>query len=291
MSLSKHLAIAASMTTIAMAMWVAFDSWHPEAPAMSSHTVDVVGMVPSDGFVTDGPFVEISEKSFGGGVAFGKPLHFADTRGKWRVLIFAATEHMAEVKLYRNIKYPAQRLAGGIGKLKDVLAYVPNTELWLVRMDHRGQSGDSIVGGSDADGFVGPCMGYMRVRGRSCFDRLVYAGAYAGGDGLYFLPQYQWFRKTFKSWPVLEGVMADSRYAPFYLPYVAIVAPDGRVYGWRDSWMGVVKGSDGTPTQASVCRAVILALSALRIQRGEPGIAVVEGRETETFWQYMEHSI
>jgi hypothetical protein len=289
--LNKNFAMAAAIITVALAAWTATATLRAGMAAESPRRVDLSETIPSDGIVSDGPFVEINTRESAAGAVSGWPLHFADTNGKWRVLVFAATEHMAEVKLYRNIKYPALRLAQGMDKLEDMLAGVPNTELWLVRMDHRSDSGDGIVGGSDADGFGGACVGYKRVRGRSCFDRLVYAGAYAGSDGLYFLPQYQWFRKTFRSVPVLEGVMSDEIYAPFYLPYVAIVSPDGHVYGWRDSWAGVVKGPDGTPTQVSVCRAVLLTLSILRKERGEPAVAAVKPREVPTFWDYMEQSI
>jgi hypothetical protein len=243
----------------------------------------------SGGRVIDGPLVELDPfrriKSPTGDVQLeAAPVRFADTAGEWRVLVFL-TINPVEPELARELKLPGWMLGKSrdqsnalfLYQLKEQLAGLPKTELWVVRMNHNGPEGQDPyrIFGGPGTWFWTTCVAPRASGQRPCYDRFIYAAYDQGGpDGLYFFPQRNWFYTAF----------------PYFLtaadqgPGTAavIIAPSGKTYFdvADDCWHepgGRTFGACGRFGEGSEIRSVRIAslletMDLARVAEGYPPI-------------------
>lgn len=295
-----------SLAGFALAGWAVASALSDRA-AWSVTTPATAGDYPlvSGGRVVDGPLVELDPfqriSGPGGYVQLkGEPVRFADTAGKWRVLIFM-TINPVEPELAREMRLPVwmhgknrdQSNALFLVHLKEQIARLPGTELWVVRMNHNGPEGEDAfkIFGGPGSWFWSTCVA-QRVQGKSpCYDRFIYAAYQQGGpDGLYFVPQRNWFYTAFPYFLTARDQGPGSA--------AVIIAPNGRTYYdvADDCWHepnGRTFGACGSYEEGFEIRSVRIAslLETLDMARvaegGSPILSEGPRRHTPNFVNYM----
>lgn len=239
-------------------------------------TAGVQETIADDGHAMNGPFFTVIGQqldSSRGLIARVRPLDFAAFKGKWVVFVFATTE--------LNNSH-VWNLSRGLSAIHAVTGSMPDTQLWLVRMDHRSNLMSDIRGGSMDGGFVLACY----VGHSPCIDGFAYAGVVPGKLGLYFLPQNDWLRSQFKHIPQDPGRFSPSWVVPVQLPYIAVLDPSGHLHGWSDGWHGCPVTR--RYTAGCVAKSVLFALDSLRVQFGDnPMLTIPSKAVSPTFSDYV----
>lgn len=271
----------------AMAVWERGSiarAYYP-LPRSEQPAVRVAG---AGGQIVDGPLYAVdtstvfADPETGSRYVRVSPLHFKDTDGKWRVLVFITIDPPAAHRklggwtpAWTQGRMKAQVDAGFMVDLKKATAGLSDTEVWAVRMNHYVLGTGDILGllglGFPDSGWGAACRwttvsylnGTRRFHQHLCFDRFVYAGVVAGADGTYFWPQVDWFNKTF---PFLSSMGQAAGNA------VVIVDPHGRFfYDWQDECpkhVGTDEQLHNCMYQSAQLKNVLYDLNAARIGEG-----------------------
>lgn len=255
--------------------------------------------------IADGPLAEVdpyhwTKDAFDNIQFDGRPVHFASTNGKWRILVFftlapVTWNDTARVKLPPWMHGLTRENSNSLyfSTLKQLLGNLPDTEIWAVRMNHYGPERSDPYGlfdGPDGAFWISCHIAEGQARNQ-CYDRFIYAGYTEGGaDGYYFWPQVNWFYKTFPFFatgadqgPGSAVVILDpSGHAYFDSIDECVRDPGGPMYGACGTY------GNGFEIRSVRLKSLLAVFDKVRVKEGYSAILTTRRpAKSVGFWSYV----